>query len=276
MKSHSHGLSLTELMVATLLLSLTTAGGLGALAHARASQRESTTLQQLHERAQFVFATLEPELQMAGFFADDSATVSPSPGPIPESARRCGEALLQLHPSVRTSDAWQLDCAANGGGAVPDSDVLTLIRLSAQLADGPENGRAQWLSSAGAPGEGRLYWDGSAQWTRHDALAGLSLRDLILRIYYVAQSADGDTQMPALRVKSLTAISGAPGFLDTEVMNGIENLQVELLPSPDAPQSVQVQLRVRSDPRTTGAQFTRTLDVARRFTLRNALPEHER
>lgn len=274
MNAYARGLSLTELMVATLLLSLTTAGGLGALAHARALQRESTTLQQLHERAQYVFSTLEPELQMAGFFADDSTRLRPSPGPIPAAAQSCGEALLQLQPSVASSDTWHLRCAANGGGAMPGSDVLTLIRLSARLAAGAESGRAQWLSSAADPGAGRLYWDGSAPWTRADAGAGVSLRDLILRIYYVALSADGDTQMPALRVKTLTAISGTPGFVDTEVMNGVENLQVELHPSAQSPQFVQVHLRLRSDPRTTGAQFARTLDVARRFTLRNALPEH--
>ena len=41
-------------------------------------------------------------------------------------------------------------------------------------------------------------------------------------------------------------ITGAPAFIDTEVMPGVESLQVELLP-PTAPRSVRVSLRVRAD-----------------------------
>src|SRR5690606_12346918 len=63
------GFSLTELMVATTLLATVTAGAVTAFTRAHAARRDAGQLQQLHERAQYVFASFEPELQMAGYFA---------------------------------------------------------------------------------------------------------------------------------------------------------------------------------------------------------------
>lgn len=263
------GLSLTELLVATTLLALATAGGLTGFARAQAARRDAGQLQQLHERAQYVFASLEPELQLAGYFG-----TSTLPGPlsalaIPEAAQRCGiDVIRRLDLPLQTMSGWTFDCPPNGRGAVAGSEVLVVRRVSARAAAAPEAGRAQWLSRLAEP-QGRLYWMGDAPWSA--GVPGDELRELIVRIYYVAHAADGDAALPALRMKSLTSIAGVPAFIDTEVMPGVERLQIELLPSPAHPQALRVQLRVRSDAGgMRAAAVPQTLDVTRHFTLRNA------
>lgn len=270
-RARCRGFSLTELMVATTLLATLLAGGLTALARAQSAWREASSLQQLHERAQYVFATLEPELQMAGYFGG-AAPAAVSADDIPEAATRCGPELVRrLDLAVQVADTWRLPCEARGGGAVAAAQVLMIRRVASRLATDPEPGRAQWLSIATAADDGQLYWQGDAPWTTQSVARGEELRELILRVYYVARQADGDASMPALRMKSLTSIAGVPAFIDTEVMNGVEDLQIELVPSPAAPRSVRVRLRVRADAAELRAGAApRTLDVTRHFTLRNA------
>lgn len=263
------GLSLTELLVATTLLALASAGGLTGFARAQAARRDAGQLQQLHERAQYVFASLEPELQLAGYFGTSTLPGPLSPLAIPEAAQRCGlDVIRRLDLPLQTVGEWTFDCPPNGHGAVAGSDLLVVRRVSARAATAPEAGRAQWLSRLAEP-QGDLYWMGDAPWSA--GVPGNELRELIVRIYYVAQAADGDADLPALRVKSLTSIAGVPAFMDTEVMPGVERLQVELLPSPAHPQSLRVQLRVRSDAGgLRAAAVPQALDVTRHFTLRNA------
>lgn len=55
----------------------------------------------------------------------------------------------------------------------------------------------------------------------------LELHDLVTRFYYIATDSDGSPGAPALRVKTLSSVAGHPTFIDTEVMSGVEDLQVE-------------------------------------------------
>lgn len=263
------GLSLTELLVATTLLALATAGGLTGFARAQMARRDAGQLQQLHERAQYAFASLEPELQLAGYFGNSAPPGPLSPLDIPDAAQRCGvDVIRRLDRPLQAENGWTFNCPPNGHGAVAGSDVLVVRRVSARAATAPEPGRAQWLSRLGKS-RGDLYWMGDAPWSA--GVPGEELRELIVRIYYVAQAADGDAAMPALRVKSLTSIAGVPAFIDTEVMQGVERLQVELLPSSTHPQAVRVQLRIRGDAGGVRAPaLPPALDVTRHFALRNA------
>lgn len=267
--AHCRGLTLTELLVASTLLTIATAGGLTAFSRAHAARGDAGQLQQLHERAQYVFATLEPELQMAGFFDGDSLPPPLSAADIPESAQHCGSELLQrIDLPVQAHAAWTLPCEARGDGAKAGSHVLVIRRASARTAGAPQAGRAQWQSLAQQGSDGKVFWRGDAP---PEATAGTPLRELIVRAYYVASAADGNPPTPALRVKSLTSIGGVPAFIDTEVMPGVERMQIVLLPSPAAPRAVQVQLRIRTDAATTRAPSApQTVDVSRRFWLRNA------
>jgi hypothetical protein len=259
---------MTELLVATTLLATATAGGITALSRSHAARSDAGALQQLHERAQYVFATLEPELQMAGYFGPGARPAPLVPDDIPEAARRCGaDAIARLDLAVQVHPSWSLPCEARGEGAIEGSDVLVVRRLAAHVAGNPEPGRAQWLGGGETFAAGRLYWLGDAP---RGAGLHAELRELIVRIYYVARAADGDASTPALRVKSLTSIGGVPAFIDTEVMHGIEQLRVEPLPAPSAPAAVRVRLRIRGGAAARAPEMPRALEVTRHFTLRNA------
>jgi len=260
------GFTLLELLVATLLLGLLAAGGLTAWAHGSAAWHAASIEQVLDERAQYVFATLEPELQMAGYFGPSPAPAALPAGLIPAAAASCGtELIARLDLPVQVAATYLLPCAARGGGAVPGAAQLTVRRVSAQPAAAVA-GRAQWL---GTDRGGALVWNMAA-----DAPASTAeRRDLLVRVFYVARQADGDAATPALRVKSLSSSAGAPALPDTEVMPGVQAMQAELLPTPDAPRSVRITLTLCPDqgdlrPR----EALRQLTITREYALRNAPP----
>ena len=258
------GFTLVELLVAMLLFVVLGAGGFAAWARGNAAWREASLEQVLHERAQYVFATLEPELQMAGYFGQSPPSAPLAAGSIPLAAQDCGLELIQrLDQPVAVAASYVLPCAARGGGAMTASQQLTIRRASAQLVTAA-TGRAQWLSSATA---GDLVWNEASA---APAPAATERRDLLLRIYYVARAADGDASTPALRMKSLTSVAGQPTFVDTEVMPGVETLQALLLPDAQAPRTVRLTLTVRTDQADARRGQVRRITITREFALRNA------
>jgi prepilin-type N-terminal cleavage/methylation domain-containing protein len=259
------GFTLTELVIATALFATLTAGGFAAFGHAWNAWRRASGEARLNERAQYVFATLEPELQMAGYFGAAQAPQPLESSDIPAAALSCGADLpRRLDRAVEVAAAWNLSCAARGG-MVPASQVLVLRRVSAQPA-APVAGRAQWLTGNAAAGV--LHWNTMPDAT--PAAPGMERRDLLLRVYYVSRSADGDAATPALRTKSLSAVAGTPAFIDTEVMPGVEDLHIELFPEPAAPQRVAVTLALRSDSTELRGGAPQRLRLTRHYTLRNA------
>jgi type IV pilus assembly protein PilW len=268
--NQSRGFTLVELMVAVTLGLVVIAGTLVAWMHVQRYYARAQTENRLHERAQYVFATLEPELQMAGYLGLGAIAPTLDASALPPGARRCGDSqVVDLSRALDISDnRYTLPCAAEGRGAVPATDTLTIRRASARLA-APAPGRAQLLGSL--PTGSSLIWNGALPAGTVLQPSRLELRDLIVRSYYVARSADGDLNTPALRVKNLTAISGTPAFVDTEVMEGIDDLQVTALPASGRPRSVQLTLGVRTDAADVraGEPLARQR-YTRHFTLRNA------
>jgi Tfp pilus assembly protein PilW len=242
------GATLIELLVALMLAGIATAGTLGALSHVQRVWRDAERLGRLHERAQYVFGALEPELQLAGYFGSrpqPQLSTAPAGGVLSV----CGSStVLPLKPALTVlQERWSLPCPAQGAGAKPGSDVLIVRRASTRIT---------------AP-DGALQLQGNAD--------EAGLRNLVVRIYYVAHAADGDSQTTALRVKSLSAIAGEPAFIDTEVMPGVDDLQVELLPDAMAPRTARVRLVIRPDSADVHARETPpSLTLERRFHLRNA------
>lgn len=260
---NGRGFSLVELLVAMLLFALLGAGGFAAWTRGNAAWREASLQQQLHERAQYVLAALEPELQMAGYFGQSPPPRALAEDAVPAAARDCGLALVQrLDLAVEVAAAYALPCAARGGGAMADSQQLVLRRVSAQPA-AAASGRAQWLGSTTG---GELTWNEAPA----AAATTMERRDLLLRVYYVARSADGDAATPALRMKSLTTVAGQPAFIDTEVMPGVESLRALPLPDATAPRSVRLTLTLRPDAADARRGPLRRLTLTRDFALRNA------
>jgi prepilin-type N-terminal cleavage/methylation domain-containing protein len=262
----NRGATLIELLVSMALLATLTAGGLAAYARINSSYHAASVEQRLQQRTQYTLATLEPELQMAGYFAG-AAPIELIERDLPTAVRSCGVQLLtHLDMPVERSTALPRGCDARTG-LKPGTQILIVRRLSAHTAP-PRAGRAQWLSQDKAMRTGQLLWDGSIP---AGTTANAELRDLIVRAYYVSRSADGDAATPALRVKSLTEVAGKPAFVDTEVMPGVEDLQISLQPT-DAPRTVRLTLQLRSDAGDLRAgEPPRHLFITRHFTVRNAV-----
>ena len=238
------GTTLLELMIAMLLAALTAAGALATMAHVHRSWRAAEQTGRLHERALYVFGTLEPELQLAGYYGSAQTPELVAAARAPDT---CGNnTVTSLRPAVRVLRGnWSLPCAAQGSGHQAGSDVVILHRASTRTAN-----------TAGA-----LLLRDKDTGAQHE---------LVVRIFYVAQAADGDVLTPALRVKSLTAIAGRPAFIDTEVMPGVTTMQVDLLPDAIHPRQVHVHLVVRTDAADVAAgEQAPTLTMDRTFALRN-------
>jgi len=292
------GYTLIELLIGLLLGSLATAGTLSAYARGRASYVTQEATNRLSERAQYVLSALEADLQLGGYYGlQGSAQIRT--GTVPASAEACGSGMVtRLHRPIEVSDNGSaLACALQGGGTVPGTDALTIRRASAQPAQ-PDAGRLQLLTSLATADTGQLLASGALPPGVVLSAGQTELRDLIVRHYYIARLADGSTATrgePALRVKSLTRVAGAPTFVDTEVMPGVEDLQVGLgyrvtapdgtaalhfltpnaAPPPAPPVAVRVSLRLRADapdPHYRDAQYGdawRRLQVTRSYALRN-------
>lgn len=257
------GTTLVELLVALCIAALVLAGALSGMARVGSLWQSRQVQARLNERAQYVFASLEPELQMAGFFGRGAAPVWPPGQPLPPAVALCGAPLLTRMPlAIEWLPApWPLACSASGGGALTGA-VLLIRRASARQAQ-PDPGRIQVALRSSGPATAELRW-------QRPVPAGIELHDLHVRAYYLARQSDGDPATPALRVKSLSAVAGSPTFIDTEVMPGVEALQATLLPSPEAPRSVRLSLTLRADEADRrGAEVPR-LTISRDFALRNA------
>jgi hypothetical protein len=278
--------SLPELLVGLLLASLASAGALTAYAQGRERYETSQAVSRLQERAAYVFSTLEPELQLAGYYGVHGAALLPTLA-APASAEHCGAGhATRLGAVVEASDGYALACAPQAPGVVPGTAVLTVRRASAQPAV-PDAGRLQLLTSLDDARGRTLIANGAVPNGLRLAPGITELRDLVVRSWYVARASDGDGAEPALRVKSLTRVAGQPRFVDTEVMPGIEGLDVALgvrdlaavaeggiryvpagAPLSGAPVvTVRVTLRLRA---TESARTLRHLAVTRTFALRNA------
>jgi len=277
-------MSLVELMVGMLLTSIASLGAFTAWAQGRARYETTQALGRLQERAQYVFSTLEPELQLAGYYGVHGASLLPQ-AIEPPSAASCGagQATRLLSP-VEASSSYALACTPQPPGAVAGSAVLTVRRASAQAAT-PDAGRLQVLTSVSTPSARKVIVDGALPADVMLSAGITELRDLIVRSWYVARESDGVGDEPALRVKSLTRVTGQPRFVDTEVMPGVEGLGIQLglrdVKSPgglryieagESPLgasvlSVRVTLHLRSSPLS---RPVRHLSVTRSFTVRNA------
>lgn len=326
--SRCRGHTLIELLLALALGAALIGTALTLYAQGRSALRGADAVAQLAEQARYAFATLEADVQMAGYYGltargsdfrflqgGDVAAASsvtalrqglPELGALNAAAQACGlQFALDLATPLQAANnryAAGVDataaCAAHPA-AMPLADTLT-IRRAATPPVAAQPGRLQLLVDRSDPARRFVLDDGVLPPDAAPAPGRLELHDLVTRFYYVATEADGMAGVPALRVKSLTRIAGRPGFLDTEVMAGIEDLQVELaidggyvapeaLPPARAVRGVRLWLRVRSAVPETPDTNTRSwsyadvsytpLGAARRFrrqvfchviTLRNA------
>ncbi len=278
----NQGFSLAELAVALLLGTLVVAALLRVLGLSLDTLRMRDDDAALQENLRYALATLESELSMAGFYglsADGSSFrflrnggVATAVETIPASAQVCGDNFVanlaqpvQADDGVFTLGAHRSASCNARGGAQAGSDTLT-IRRASSMPTAAESGRLQLLVDR-FDDQGRfIVADGVLPATAMLQPDRLQLHNLELHSYYISNDSDGRPGFPALRVKTLTRIAGRPSFTDTEVMAGVEDLQLQWQTSGSIVRAVQVSLRARSG---ITAATPRSLTGSRLIALRN-------
>lgn len=249
------GFSLVELLVALTIGLLLIGAAVAAYVRSRALFEASEIVARLEDTARYALTVIEPDVELAGYYGgtNNPANLSmvehgasqsfiataygmrQNASPIAEigaAAQACGRnfAIDVLEPAQGANNRFLLGPGATGGcapyapGAQAGADVLTLRRASVDT-DSAFAGRIQILSSRlTSLSRQLLFFDG------HVPLpidVDHEIHDLVVRAYYVAQNSVDHPRYPALRVKSLTSVSGHPAFTDAEVIPGVEDLQIE-------------------------------------------------
>jgi len=297
------GFSLTELMISLVLGAVVLVALLRAVGTASAALRSRDAMAEARERARFALASLEPDIQMAGFYglsargvefgwlsAGDAAGAAPASAlrqgglPLaaaPDAAHECGDNFaIDLATAIQASDdvygfgvPVRTGCQPNGG-ARAGADTLTIRRASSSVS-APEVGRIQLLVDRSDERQRWLLADGTLPAGLMLAPGRFQCHDLEVHSYYIANDSVGQRGTPSLRVKSLTRVAGVPAYLDTEVMPGVEDLQIRLqtdsgiydpshLPAGAPVRAVQIWLRVRAispEPTFTDTQSYHYADV---------------
>lgn len=261
---NQRGLSLIELMVALTIGSLLIVGAVTVYSNSRSTFAVNEAVARLQDEARFAMTLLEPDVELAGFFgftnapetlqlvrgADPdvvlaSATalrqrplppLGPTPVPAPglaASVHDCGVnfAVDVLSPVQGSNGVFELGPAARdacdpfGDGAVPGSDTLTIRRASSTAASA-RAGRVQIMASRLRSRTAQMIFaDGTAPALPDD---DHRIHDLVVRTYYLSRDSDERPGVPSLRVKALSETGGQPVFVDSELLSGVEDLQVQL------------------------------------------------
>jgi type IV pilus assembly protein PilW len=259
----ARGLSLVELMVALVIGSLLIVGALTVYANSRGTYAVNEAVARLQERGRYALSIVEPDVELAGYygFTNSPDTLRLVSGAAPETVLATATALRQvplppappdpvpapglgggalacgtnfavdvLRPVQGSNDGFELgpeatgDCAPFGAGAAEDSDTLTLRRASSAPVEAAA-GRIQILASRLTSQKSQLIFaDGVAPAALDD---DHRVHDLLVRSFYVSRDSEGRPGQPSLRLKALAAEGGGPGFTDTEILPGVEDLQVQ-------------------------------------------------
>ena len=263
------GFSLVELLVATAVMTILATAGATGLLRGNGMARDAAALQRLQERAVYAMGTLEADIQLAGYFgvARPVATPAITPG-LPTAGCEAGH-IAALAVAVEILPRFPPACTPNAARARAGTPVLVVRRTSTRTSTADAT-RWQWLSHSDMPERSALIGDGVLPPGTNLAQGRSELRNLIVHMYYIATGSDGDPATPALRVRSLTAVAGQPGFIDTEVMPGVENIHAQLLPGAEDPHALRITLDLLAEAseQTVGHPLARQSHT-RLFALRN-------
>ena len=262
-RRHVAAFALIELMIALVIGSLTGIVALEVFARGRDLYRVTERVARLQEQGRTAFATIEPDVEMAGFYGftqvADSIRLVRGGSPesvvayaprlrqfpmqagdalpvavagLPAGAHSCGVnfAVDISTPVQGSNDTFALGrspsaaCNAYQGRPQTGADTLTLRRVETQ-ASSAESNRLQIYASRNTSRSAQyLFFDGNAPGPLDE---NREVHNLVVRSYYVARDSVGQRDFPALRVKSLTRSGTGLVFDEDEVMAGIEDLQVQ-------------------------------------------------
>lgn len=240
------GLSLVELLVALAIGGFLIIGAVTVQSQTRKTFSVTEQQARLQETARYALSVIEPEVQQAGLYgfsnvpdgvsmkigdntvyASDMRTVKDAITDMPGVLEGCGKNyVVDVSQSITAGNGeWAMDCEPDGGGFLEGTDTLTVRRTSVDKAT-PEKGRIQLYTSRVNREQQQLFMDGAPPGTVVDKMA--EVRNLIMKTFYVSPSSDGRPALPSLRMKEISAKDDAGEWLDTEVVRGVEDIQVEL------------------------------------------------
>lgn len=273
------GFSLVELMV-TLVIDLCVIGAaIAVYLKAQDTYVTADSLGRLQENARHAMGLVEADVRMANFWGlhnqpDFIATSALSAFPV-----NCGANWVTDAASFISGEnnAYSLPCAASGGGAQSNADLLIVRRASAQRISPQSasvtaaNRERVLIVSNPLAGEIFVPQDigdsipaGFATADPANAPPLADTRELLVNAYYVSRNSSVATGYPALRRKRLSA---GPSITDEELLPGVEDLQFEIgvdttgdasvdvfvnpgaVPAGGTPVSVRLWLRVRAQER---------------------------
>ena len=250
------GFSLVELVVALAISLFLISAAVTVYVRGRVVFETNETVARLQDAGRYALSVIEPDIELAGYFGLSNTAASfrlvehgrtqsflatawglrQSAGTaiseLGTAAHACGRnfAIDILRVAQGSNGRFALGpdatsaCQPYPPGAESGADTLTLRRASVDVTTA-QAGRIQILSSRLSGFGGQLLFVDGQPPARPDV--DHEIHDLLVRAYYVARSSVDHAHFPALRVKSLTSISGRAAFADSEVVPGIEDLQVQ-------------------------------------------------
>ncbi len=255
--------ALVELMIALVIGGLTVVVAIEVFVRGRDLYRVNERLARLQEQGRTAFATIEPDVEMAGFYGftqlagtvrfvrggNPEAVVAPAPllrqfptqvgdplpaavGGLPSGAHSCGvNFAVDVSSAVQGSnDTFALGrtrsaaCNPYQGRAAIGADTLTVRRVETQASSAEANRLQIYASRNTSRSAQYLFSDGNAPGPVDESH---EVHNMVVRSYYVARDSVGQRDFPALRVKSLTRSGAGLIFDEDEVMAGVEDLQVQ-------------------------------------------------
>jgi type IV pilus assembly protein PilW len=187
---------------------------------------------------------IEPELQMAGNYGFTNTpevirwsgtgtnaavlrTWNTQVGGLPGVLEQCGKhyGVDVISAVAAANNSYGLACGALGGGHNGVSDTLT-IRFAGTQNVAASATKFQIQSVRLSQFEQQMFI-GAAPVLSPDLESDVTIRDMVVKSYYIAVNADNRPGMPALRMKNLTTNGIAPFQDDQEVIRGVEDIQVE-------------------------------------------------
>ncbi len=230
------GLTLVELMVAMVI-------GVGLLAGVLTVYTESSNAYQvaesssrLQETANYALGVLEPDIRMAGYWGlfkggatvvNSASQTAPTSGIGGAAVARCGKNFAVDLTTVLEgqNDTYGLACAAYNSNPMQSGDTLTIRRAATTTTTVP----------SATAGPLRVCTDRvSATVVNVAPVASCpvapagQVSDLFVNTYYIDNDSVNSVGKPALRLLSLTGPTVlAPDFVDSEVVSGVEDLQVQ-------------------------------------------------
>jgi type IV pilus assembly protein PilW len=239
-----------ELLVAMAIGGFLIIGAVTMQANTRKTFTINEQQARLQETARYVISVIEPELQMAGGYgytnrpedihivgisqsAQEMRTWSTQVGSLPgggvleECGKHYGVDVISTVSAANDSYGLPATCAAQGGGHNGKSDTLT-IRHAGAVDVPATKSKFQLLTTRLAQFENKMFISDTQPTTT--ATGDVAVRDMVIETFYVAKNADNRPlipAIPALRLKQIGTDGAAPKMQDTEVIRGVEDLQVE-------------------------------------------------